>query len=88
MAGNIKKAVAENKKMIPINDEIARQLEWEEQLPQRIQAVLQTTTVVPPRVDRAEPKLAVYFDRETRSYCKVQEVSNFVWHSLFAVFNA
>ncbi len=84
MAGNIKEAVDENRKMILIDGQITRQLEWEQQLPQRIQAILQTPTVVPPRTDKAEAELRVYFERETRSFCLDEEVSHGFCMAIFA----
>lgn len=74
MAGSIKNAVEENRKLINIDGQLTRQLEWEETLPSRIRAMLQTPTVVSPQTDKLEAKLGVYFDRDTRSFCLTKEV--------------
>lgn len=86
MVGRIKNAVEENRKLIKIDGQLTRQLEWEETLPLRIREMLQTPTVVSPQTERVEAKLGVYFDRDTNSFCLTEEVGNAsMWQSVFAM---
>ena len=87
MACNIKQAVAENRKLVNIDGQLTRQLEWEETLPLRVRAMVQIPNVPKPQTDGMEAKLRVCFDKDVKSFCLVEEVNSslYAWPSVFAM---